>query len=76
MRGIFRHNPPAARYKVTWDPKVVLNYLETFGNNQDLGLLDLTLDTRRWDNLWSRIGKNLHIRPYQDIQSKNLSTLH
>lgn len=42
MRGIFRHNPPAARYKVTWDPKVVLNYLETLGNNQDLGLLGLT----------------------------------
>ncbi|CAB0008793.1 unnamed protein product [Nesidiocoris tenuis] len=29
LKGIFRQRPPAPRYQTTWDPQIVLDYLET-----------------------------------------------
>ena len=45
MRRIFKINPPTPRYKTTWDPHIVLNYLSSLatGDNLTLKLLSMKL---------------------------------
>ena len=38
MKGIFKINPPTPRYKTTWDPHIVLNYLSSLGTGDKLTL--------------------------------------
>jgi hypothetical protein len=43
MRGAFNQKPPTPKYVSTWDPAVVLSFLETWSPAQDLSLEKLTL---------------------------------
>ena len=43
MKGIFQSRPPLPRYCKTWDVNLVLQYIGTMGNSQELSLKDLTL---------------------------------
>ena len=45
MKGIFRSRPPLPRYCKTWDVnlRLVLQYIGSMGNSQELSLKDLTL---------------------------------
>lgn len=42
MKGVFNLNPPKPRYVETWDPAVLLSYIDGLGNNSDLSLNVLT----------------------------------
>ena len=42
MKGIFHEKPPAPKYPSTWDVGVVLNYLLTRPENEDLSFSELT----------------------------------
>lgn len=42
MKGVFRSNPPAPKYDMTWDPGLVLNYLSNYYPHEDLSLESLT----------------------------------
>ncbi|KAK6011055.1 reverse transcriptase [Ostertagia ostertagi] len=43
MKGLFRINPPKARYSATWEVDKVLNYITNLGPNSRLPLKQLTL---------------------------------
>jgi len=43
MKGIFQSRPPLLRYCKTWDVNLVLQYIGSMGNSQELSLKDLTL---------------------------------
>lgn len=43
MKGIFQTGPPLPRYCKTWDVNLVLQYIGSMGNSQELYLKDLTL---------------------------------
>lgn len=43
MKGVFQSRPPLPRYSKTWDVNLVLQYIGTMGNSQELSLKDLTL---------------------------------
>ncbi|XP_068671158.1 uncharacterized protein [Montipora foliosa] len=43
MNGIFQSRPPLPRYCKTWDVNLVLQYIGSMGNSQELSLKDLTL---------------------------------
>lgn len=38
LRGVFRLRPPRRKYSFTWDPSIVLNYLENLPKNEELSL--------------------------------------
>ena len=42
MKGIFQSRPPVPRYCKTWDVNLVLQYIGSMGNSQELSLKDLT----------------------------------
>lgn len=42
FKGVFKLRPPQPKYKVTWDPAIVLNYLSTLFPNEDISLELLT----------------------------------
>lgn len=42
FKGVFRLKPPMPKYNVTWDPAVVLNMLEAYYPNEEIGLEKLT----------------------------------
>ena len=42
-KGIFQHRPPLPHYCKTWDVNLVLQYIGSMGNSQELSLKDLTL---------------------------------
>lgn len=42
LKGVFRLRPPKPRYNVTWDPRIVINYIDSLGSNEDLSILTLT----------------------------------
>lgn len=42
LKGAYRLNPPRPKYKVTWYPQVVLQYLEQLENNYELSLFELS----------------------------------
>ena len=43
MKGIFQSRPSLPRYCKTWDVNLVLQYIGSMGNSQELSLKDLTL---------------------------------
>ncbi|XP_074629610.1 uncharacterized protein LOC141887255 [Acropora palmata] len=43
MKGIFQRRHPLPRYCKTWDVNLVLQYIGSMGNSQELSLKDLTL---------------------------------
>ena len=43
MKGIFQGRPTVPRYCKTWDVNLVLQYIGSMGNSQELSLKDLTL---------------------------------
>lgn len=43
MKGIFQSRPPLPRYYKTWDVNLVLQYIGTMDNSQELSLKDLIL---------------------------------
>ncbi|XP_067665161.1 uncharacterized protein [Haliotis asinina] len=43
LRGIFNLRPSLPRYQHVWDVKIVLDYLESLGKNEELSLKTLTL---------------------------------
>lgn len=42
-KGVFQSRPPLPRYSKPWDVNLVLQYISTIGNSQELSLKDLTL---------------------------------
>ncbi|XP_074102607.1 uncharacterized protein LOC141529804 [Cotesia typhae] len=42
FKGVYKQRPLRPRYNKTWDPKIVLNYLENLGPIKDLKLSELT----------------------------------
>jgi hypothetical protein len=40
-KGIFNIKPPQPRYVFSWDPVLLINYIEGMGINDDLSLADL-----------------------------------
>ena len=45
LKGVFRLRPPKRRYNFIWEPKVLLDYLESLGENRNLSLMDLSIKT-------------------------------
>ncbi|CAH1382014.1 unnamed protein product [Tenebrio molitor] len=45
MRGVFKMKPLTTKYRHIWDPKTVLNYIESLGPNSSLSLRQLTMKT-------------------------------
>jgi hypothetical protein len=43
MRGVFNLKPPTPKYVSTWDPAIVLSFLESWSPAQDLSLEKLTM---------------------------------
>lgn len=43
LRGVYRTRPPKPKYEVTWDPQLVLSYLEKQMPNEDLSLKAISL---------------------------------
>lgn len=43
FKGVAKKKPQVPRYSVTWDPRCVLNYIETLGSNDDMCLSKLTV---------------------------------
>ncbi len=42
MKGIFNTNPPTPKYISTWDPILLLNFIETLGNNSEMSMEHLS----------------------------------
>ena len=42
LRGAFNQRPPKPRYEVTWNVTLVLDYMDTLGESQDLSLQELS----------------------------------
>lgn len=42
MKGAGRLRPPKPKYKMTWDPQLVLTYLKSLGSNVNMPLRDLS----------------------------------
>lgn len=42
FKGVSSIKPPKSKYKETWDPQVVLTYLESLGKNETLSLEEFT----------------------------------
>lgn len=42
LKGVFRSRPTKPKYRFTWNPAVVLRYVETLGDNQQLSLETLS----------------------------------
>ena len=38
LKGVYNMRPPLPRYSDTWDVQMVLNYIETLGQSEDLSL--------------------------------------
>ncbi|CAH2223121.1 jg66, partial [Pararge aegeria aegeria] len=45
FKGVYRKKPPAPKYDTTWDPNLVLNYLQNYYPNDLISLKDLSLKT-------------------------------
>lgn len=45
FKGVYRMKPPAPKYDTTWDPNLVLNYLDKYFPNDSISLKDLSLKT-------------------------------
>ena len=45
LKGVYNVRPPLPRYSDTWDVQMVLNYIETLGQSEDLSLKFLSLKT-------------------------------
>lgn len=45
FKGLYRLNPPAPKYNSTWDPNIVLRYLENYFPNDSISLKELTVKT-------------------------------
>lgn len=43
FKGIYKLRPSKPKYKVTWNPSIVLTYLSSLGSNRNLSLEHLTL---------------------------------
>ncbi|XP_044744126.1 uncharacterized protein LOC123306285 [Coccinella septempunctata] len=43
LRGVYRLRPSLPKYNITWDPKIVLDYLAPFFPNEEIALEALTL---------------------------------
>ena len=62
MKGIFKINPPTPRYKTTWDPHIVLNYLSSLGTGDKLTLKLLSMKLLMLTALVSaQGGQSLHM---------------
>ena len=62
MKGIFKINPPTPRYKTTWDPHIVLNYLSSLGTGDKLTLKLLSMKLLMLTALVSaQRGQSLHM---------------
>ena len=62
MKGIFKINPPTPRYKTTWDPHIVLNYLSSLGTGDKLTLKLLSMKLLMLTSLVSaQRGQSLHM---------------
>ena len=62
MKGIFKINPCTARYKTTWDPHIVLNYLSSLGTGDNLTLKLLSMKLLMLTALVSaQRGQSLHM---------------
>lgn len=42
LKGVFRLRPSQKKYSSTWDPKIVLDYMDNLGPNEDLSIQLLT----------------------------------
>lgn len=62
LKGVFRSKPPVPKYKTSWDPQLVLSYLEGLGKNSSLSLLLLT----------QNLAMLLALAPGQRIQTLSL----
>lgn len=45
LKGIFRLRPPAPKYDMTWDPKLVLDYVSNCFPHEQISLQELSLKT-------------------------------
>lgn len=63
LKGVFNERPPLPRYSTTWDVQVVLNYLESLGNNSGLSLKNLT---------WKTVMLLALVRPSRSADLSNL----
>ena len=45
LKGAFNDRPPLPKYTSTWDVQVVLDYLQSPGENENLSLKQLTWKT-------------------------------
>lgn len=45
LKGIFRKNPPSARYEKVWDTNLILSLVEQWPSNDNLDLRQLTIKT-------------------------------
>ena len=62
MKGIFKIKPPTPRYKTTWDPHIVLNYLSPLGTGDKLTLKLLSMKLLMLTALVSaQRGQSLHM---------------
>ena len=62
MKGISKINPPTPRYKTTWDPHIVLNYLSSLGTGDKLTLKLLSMKLLMLTALVSaQRGQSLHM---------------
>lgn len=62
MTRIFKINPPTPRYKTTWDPHIVLNYLSFLGTGDNLTLKLLSMKLLMLTALVSaQRGQSLHM---------------
>ena len=62
MKGIFKINPSTPRYKTTWDPHIVLNYLSSLGAGDKLTLKLLSMKLLMTTALVSaQRGQSLHM---------------
>ena len=62
MTRIFKINPPTPRYKTTWDPHIVLNYLSSLGTGDKLTMKLLSMKLLMLTALVSaQRGQSLHM---------------
>lgn len=68
MKGIFQSRPPLPRYCKTWDVNLVLQYIGSMGNSQELSLKDLTLKLVMLVALTTaQRGQSLHLLDTQNM---------
>ena len=66
MKGIFKNNPPAPRYRTTWDVSPVLSYLSSLPKPNQCSLKSLTLKLVMLMSLVSaQRGQSLHMLDIQ-----------